>query len=162
MCDMQTTTEVDAMAEIKKILFPCDLSETGTKVTPYLVSVAEAYNSVIYLLHVVDDLGQWGKAYIPHTSMDAFQGEALKAAEKSMDKICDNQLQGYSNLQKKVVSGDPATEILKTIESEDIDLVIMGTHGRRGLEHMIMGSVADNIVKKASVPVMTVNAQSLK
>ncbi|MDY6837727.1 MAG: universal stress protein [Thermodesulfobacteriota bacterium] len=150
------------MTEIKKILFPCDLSESGAELAPYVLSVAEAYDSEIYLLHVVDDLGKWGKAYIPHTSMDAFQGEALKAAEKAMDKICEEQLKGYSDLERKLVSGDPITEILKTIESEDIDLVIMGTHGKRGLEHMLMGSVAENVVKKSSVPVMTIHSRSAK
>jgi nucleotide-binding universal stress UspA family protein len=149
--------EVEAMTEIKKILFPYDLTESATKVIPYVLSVAEAYDSGIYLLHVVDDLQRWGKLYVPHPSMDAFEGEASRAANKAMDRMRDEQLKGRSKVQRKVVSGDPATEILRTIESEDIDLVIMGTHGRRGLEHMIMGSVADNVVKKSGVPVITVN-----
>jgi len=162
VCDMQETREVEAMTDIKKILFPYDLSETGREIIPYLLSVAETYNSEVYLLHVVDDLGKWGKAYIPHPSMDTFQAEASKAADKAMDEICEEQLKGYPSLQRKVISGDPITEILKTIESEDIDLVIMGTHGRRGLEHMLMGSVAENVVKKSSVPVMTIHSRSAK
>jgi len=150
------------MTEIEKILFPYDLSESATKVIPYVLSVAGAYNSEIWLLHVVDDLQRWGEIYVPHPSMDAFQGEASKAAEKAMDKICDEQLQDCSKLQRRVVSGDPATEILKTIEAEDIDLVIMGTHGRKGLEHAIFGSVAENVVKKSPVPVMTVKPSKSK
>jgi nucleotide-binding universal stress UspA family protein len=152
--------EVEAMTDIKKILFPYDLSQSGRESIPYVLSVAETYHSEIYLLHVVDDLGKWGKAYIPHPSMDTFQAEALKAAEKGIDEICEEELKGYSLFQRKVVSGDPITEILKTIESEDIDLVIMGTHGRSGLEHMFMGSVAENVVKKSSVPVMTIRSRS--
>ncbi|MDY6954430.1 MAG: universal stress protein [Thermodesulfobacteriota bacterium] len=150
------------MTDIKKILFPYDLSESGGEIVPYLLSVAEAYNSEVYLLHVVDDLGKWGKAYIPHPSMDAFQAEASKAAETAMDDICEKELKGYSKLERRVVSGDPIGEILKTIASEDIDLVIMGTHGRRGLEHMLMGSVAENVVKRSSVPVMTIHSRSTK
>ena len=150
------------MAEIKKILFPYDLSENALKIIPYVLSVADAYDSGIYLLHVVHDLQKWGKVYIPHTSMDVFQEEALQAAEKAMDGLCKDQLQGYDIVGKKAVSGDPATEILKTIESEDIDMVVMGTHGRTGLEQIIMGRVADTVVKNAAVPVMTVNPYKVK
>ena len=79
-----------------------------------------------------------------------------------MDKICNEQLKGCPDFKRMIVSGDPALEILKIIESEDIDLVIMGTHGRKGLEHVIFGSVAENVVKKSSAPVMTVNPYKLK
>jgi nucleotide-binding universal stress UspA family protein len=117
---------------------------------------------MIYLLHVVQDLHKWGKVYIPHTSMDKFQKEALEGAEKALDRVCEEQLQSCPNFQRRIVSGDPAMEILKTIETEDIDLVVMGTHGRKGLEHILMGSVAGNVVKKSPVPVMTVNPYKLK
>jgi nucleotide-binding universal stress UspA family protein len=150
------------MREIKKILFPYDLSENAPKILPYVLSVSEAYNSTIYLLHVVHDLQKWGKVYIPHPSMGVLQKEALEGAEKAMDRVCEEQLQSCPNFQRRVVSGDPATEILKTIESEHIDLVIMGTHGRKGLEHIVIGSVAENVVRKSPVPVMTVNPYKLK
>lgn len=150
------------MNEIKKILFPIDLTENSSKVLPYVLSVSEKYNSMIYLLHVVQDLQKWGKLYIPHPSMDTFQKEALEGAEKALGRVCEEQLQSCPNFQRKVVSGDPAAEILKTIESEDIDIVIMGTHGSKGLEHVIFGSVADNVVKKSPVPVMTINPYRLK
>jgi nucleotide-binding universal stress UspA family protein len=150
------------MMEFKNILFPHDFSENASKIVPYVQLMAKAYNSGIYVFHVVQDLQRWGKAYIPHRSMDLFEDEALKAAQKEIDRICEEEFRGMDNLRRKVVSGDPAKEILKTIESEDIDLVIMGTHGRKGMEHVLFGSVAENVVKKASVPVMTVNPYKLK
>ena len=149
------------MMEIKTILFPLDLTENSSKILPYVLSVSEKYDSTIYLLHVVPDLQKWAKEYISHTSpyasLDMFKKEALEGAEKAMDRVCEEQLQSCPNFQRRVVSGDPATEILKTIETEDIDMVIMGTHGRKGLEHIILGSVAENVVKKSAVPVMTIN-----
>jgi nucleotide-binding universal stress UspA family protein len=78
-----------------------------------------------------------------------------------MDKICEKELQSCPNFQKRVVSGDAVDEILKVIESEGIDLLIMGTHGRKGLEHVIFGSVAENVVKKSPVPVLTINPYKL-
>ena len=145
------------MVETRKILFPIDLTENLYKVLPYVLSVSEKYNAMIYLLHVVQDLRKWGKIYVPHTSMDKLQGEALEAADKALDKVCDQDLQGCPNFQRRIVSGDPAAEILKLINSEGIDLVIMGTHGRKGLEHVMFGSVAENVVKKSPVPVLTIN-----
>lgn len=149
------------MMEMKKILFPCDVTENSSKILPYVLSVSEKYDSTIYLLHVVPDLQKWAKEYISHTSpyasLDMFKKEALEGAEKAMDRVCEEQLQSCPNFQRRVVSGDPATEILKTIETEDMDMVIMGTHGRKGLEHIILGSVAENVVRKSPVPVMTIN-----
>ncbi|MBR9984971.1 MAG: universal stress protein, partial [Desulfosarcina sp.] len=81
--------------------------------------------------------------------------------KKAMDTICENQLQSCSNFQKRVLSGDAADEILKAIESENIDLIILGTHGRKGLEHVIFGSVAENVVKQSPVPVLPINPYKL-
>jgi nucleotide-binding universal stress UspA family protein len=150
------------MVEIKKILFPVDLTENSSKILPYVLSASEKYNSTIYLLHVVQDLLKWGHLYVPHPSLDEFQKEAMEGAKKAMDMICEKELQSCPNFQRRVVSGDPAAEILKTIESEGIDLVVMGTHGRKGLEHTIFGSVAENVVKKSAVPVLVINPHKLK
>ena len=144
------------MVKADKILFPCDFSRNSSKILPYVLSIAEKYNSQVYILYV-DELHEWGGHFIPHPSIDTLQKEALKAAEKAMDKICEEQLQSCPNFQRKIVSGEPATEILKLIESEDIDMVVMGTHGRKGMEHAIFGSVAENVVKKSPVPVLVVN-----
>ena len=144
------------MVKADKILFPCDFSRNSSKILPYVLSIAEKYNSQVYILYV-DELHEWGGHFIPHPSIETLQKEALKAAEKAMDKICEEQLESCPNFQRKIVSGEPATEILKLIESEDIDMVVMGTHGRKGMEHAIFGSVAENVVKKSPVPVLVVN-----
>jgi nucleotide-binding universal stress UspA family protein len=148
--------------EIKKILFPVDLTENSSKLLPYVLSFSEKYNSSVYLLHVVQDLNKWGKLYVPHPSMDKFQIEAIEAAKKTMETVCENQLQSCPNFQKIVVAGDAADEILKVIESESIDLLVMGTHGRKGLEHVIFGSVAEKVVKRSPIPVLSINPYKLK
>jgi len=144
------------MERAEKILFPCDFTENASKILPYVLSMAEKYNSQVYILYV-DDLHKWGGHFIPHTSLETLRQESLKAAGKAMDKICEEELQSCPNFQRKIVSGDPAAEILKFIESEDIDIVVMGTHGRKGMEHTIFGSVAENVVKKSPIPVLVVN-----
>ena len=150
------------MLEIKRILFPIDFTENSSKILPYVLSVAGKYDAMIYLLHVVEDFSEWGGFYIPHIPSDRFQVEALKGAEKTLGRVCEEQLQGCPNFQKTILFGDPATEILKTIEGEKIDLVIMGTHGRKGLEVVFFGSVAENVVKKSPAPVLTINPYKVK
>jgi len=150
------------MVKIERILFPTELREYSLKILPFVISMSEKYKSTIYLLHVIEDLSKWGGFYIPHISLDLYQKEALEAAEKLMDKICDQQMHGCPNFERRICSGDPDVEILKTIESEAIDLVVMGTHGYKGLEHAIFGSVAEKVVKKSPVPVLTINPYKLK
>ena len=117
---------------------------------------------MIYLLHVVEDHSEWSGFYIPHIPFERYQEEALKGAERTLDRVCEEQLQGCPNFQKRITSGDPAQEIVKTIASEGIDLVIMGTHGRKGLEHVFFGSVAENVLRKSPVPVLVINPHTLK
>jgi nucleotide-binding universal stress UspA family protein len=151
------------MLEIKRVLFPVDFTENESKILPYVLSVSEKYDARIYLLHVVEDLPKWESGfYIPHIPWDQYREEALKGAGKALDRVCKKRLKGCPNFQKMIVSGDPAQEILKTIETEAIDLVIMGTHGRKGLEHVFFGSVAENVVKKSPAPVLTINPYKLK
>ena len=144
------------MVEIKRILYPIDFSECSYQVLPYVLYVAEKYDAEIYLLYVVDDLRQFAGMHVPHTSISNFIEEALVESEKMLDKICDEHLQSCPNFQRRLVMGDPRVEILKMVKSEKIDLVIIGSHSRRGLERIIFGSVADYVVKNASVPVLTV------
>lgn len=102
---------------------------------------------MIYLLHVLEDLPKWYRGfYDSRSSMDLYQNKALKKAEVCMEKLCEEQLQNCPNFQKRRVFKNPATDILKTIDSEEIDLVVMGTHGRKGLDQTIFGSVAENVV----------------
>ena len=150
------------MVKIDKILFPSELREYSLKILPYVISMSEKYNSTIYLLHVIDDISKWGGFYLPHISLDLYQKEAMEAAEKFMDKVCERQMKGCPNFERRILSGDAAAEILKTIDSEAIDLVIMGTHGYKGLEHAIFGSIARKVLKNSPVPVMVVNPYTLK
>jgi nucleotide-binding universal stress UspA family protein len=146
------------MVEINKILFPVDLTEDSSKILPYVLSASEKYNSKIYLFHVAEDVHTWGAFEVPAAYGEE---EVLDAARKEMDRVCEEQLQGCPNFQKKTVLGNPTIEILKAIKAEDIDLVIMGTHGRKGISRTVFGSVAESIVKSSPVPVLTVNPGKL-
>ena len=150
------------MVEIKNVLFPCDFTENSAKVFPYVQEVSEKWGCSVVLFHVVEGLSKWAFGYVPHLSLDTFQNEAAEGAQRAMEGFCEKHLQGCPSFQRKIVSGDPVEEILKVIDSDAIDLVVMGTHGRKGLEHTIFGSVAGNVVRRAPVPVLVVNPNRLR
>ena len=85
--------------QVKRILFPVDLSKNSSKILPFVLSVSEKYNALIYLLHVVEDLSQWGSGlYVPHLPLSQFEKDALKGAEKALDKVCKKYLKSCSGL----------------------------------------------------------------
>lgn len=150
------------MVNITRILYPVDFSENSYKVLPYVLSIAEKYNAQIFILHVVDDLRRYAGIHVPHPSISEIIKEAVTAGNKMLDQICQEHLQSCPNFQRRLVSGDPREQILKFIDGEGIDLVIMGTHGRKGIERAIFGSVAEYVVKNAKVPVLTINPLKAK
>jgi nucleotide-binding universal stress UspA family protein len=145
------------MREIKKILYPVDFSENSYHVLPYVISLSNKYNAQIYILYVADDLRRYAGIHVPHPSISQIIKEAMASANKMLDQICDENLKGCPNFQKRILSGDPRREIIKMIDDEKIDLVVMGTQGKKGIERAIFGSVAEYVVKNSKVPVLTVN-----
>ncbi|MBW2707880.1 MAG: universal stress protein [Deltaproteobacteria bacterium] len=83
-----------------------------------------------------------------------------RALKKPLTKPARSNCRG--SFQKKIAYGDPTQEILKAIDSEGIDMVVMGTHGRKGLDNVLFGSVARNVVRRSPVPVLTVNPYKVK
>jgi len=140
----------------KKILFPVDLSEVSPKIAPYVKEVASKFGAEVHLVFVARVLQYFTSIYVPHPSVSNFESEIIKGAEKKLEEFVREHLQGFSP-KAKIILGDAAEEILKYVRSEGIDLVIMGTHGRKGLEKIVFGSVAERVVQKSPVPVLTIN-----
>ena len=140
----------------KKILFPVDLSEVSPKIAPYVNEVALKFGGEVHLVFVARILEHFTSIYVPHPSVRSFEAEIIKGAERKLDEFVNDHLPGVSP-KAEVVLGDAAEEILNYVQSEGIDLVIMGTHGRKGLEKIVFGSVAERVVQKSPVPVLTIN-----
>jgi len=145
------------MKGFKEILFPIDFSECSRKVFPFARDMAKKYDAKLHLLFVARDI-----SYLTITSAarDVLAGaidEVCRAGKKTMQEFCDKELGDFPNYETEVVMGDPADSILKFAAERDIDLIVMGTHGRKGLDRTLMGSVADHVIKNAPVPVLTIN-----
>lgn len=144
------------MQHFKKILFAVDLSEVSPKLVPYVKEMAVTFGAEVHLLFVARILQHFTSIYVPHPSVNKFEAEVVQGAEKRLQEFVDEHFRDDSP-KAHVVLGDPAAEILSYAQTEGIDLIIIGTHGRKGLEHIIFGSVAERVVKKSLVPVLTVN-----
>jgi len=145
------------MKEFKKILYPIDFSESSKKILPYVLTLSKTFNSEVHLLYVVRDLKYLTSFHVPHPSLNKIEEEIAASSKKMMEKVCAEDLQGCPLFIKKILVGDAATEIIKYAQEEKIDLIILGTHGRKGLEKALFGSVAERVVKNSSVPVLTIN-----
>ena len=144
------------MQAFKQILFPVDLSEVSPKIAPYVIEMAVKFDAEIHLLFVARILQHFTSIYVPHPSVNKFEAEIVEGAEKKLQEFTEEYFKDVP-CKAKVMVGDPAEETLNYVRSEGIDLVIMGTHGRKGLEHILFGSVAERVVKQSPVPVLTVN-----
>jgi nucleotide-binding universal stress UspA family protein len=145
------------MKEFKKILYPIDFSESSKKILPYVLSFSKTFNSEVHLLYVVRDLKYLTSFHVPHPSLNKIEEEIAASSQKMMEKVCAEDLQGCPFFIKKILVGDAATEIIKYAQEEKIDLIILGTHGRKGLEKALFGSVAERVVKNSPIPVLTIN-----
>ena len=146
----------------KKILFPVDLSETSPKIVPFVISMAEKFDSKVHILFVARVFQYFTSIYVPHPSIELFENVIYEGAQKSLIEFTEKYFKDADRIKTSVVKGDAAEEILKYIKKEKIELVIMGTHGRKGLDKVIFGSVAEKVSKTAPVPVMLVNPHKVK
>jgi nucleotide-binding universal stress UspA family protein len=145
------------MEPIKKILFPVDFSDVSPKIAPWVLMMAEKFEAEIHLLFVARGFGYLSDVYVMPVTIENIQGEIIKGGETAMDEFVAAHFEKYPALKPKVDLGDPGDRILNYITSEGIDLVIMGTHGRKGLERVFFGSVADRVIKMSQVPVLSIN-----
>jgi nucleotide-binding universal stress UspA family protein len=145
------------MKEINKVLFPADLSEVSSKLAPDVIAMAQKFNAEVHLLFVAGSFEKFKTFYIPHPSLKNFGDEVLKGGQQKMTEFVEEFFSDYAKLKTIVVQGDPAEEILKYIVTAKIDLVIMGTHGRKGLDRILFGSVATQVVQNSPAPVLTIN-----
>ncbi|HET6419982.1 MAG TPA: universal stress protein [Geobacteraceae bacterium] len=144
------------MKEFKKILFATDFSEISEYAFDYAMSLAGKFNAKLIIIHVINEPVDLRGFYVPHISFDSIEREIALSAEKMMDKFCDRKLASFRNYEKLTVSGIPYEEILKKADEEQVDLIVMGTHGRAGIDHLLFGSTAERVVRKSVCPVMTV------
>jgi nucleotide-binding universal stress UspA family protein len=142
--------------QIKTILFPTDFSRGARAAMDHAVSLARDYDAKLILLYVIQDISiaEW---YIPSSlSMSDLVEDMEKSAWKEMEKWIAEVSTGVSRVEKMVMRGVPFVEIIRTAKEQNADLIVIGTHGRTGIDHMLFGSTAEKVVRKSPCAVLTV------
>ena len=138
--------------EISKVVVAVDFTSTTDKVVDYGVAMAEKLGANVCFLHVVSDFEGYDMMLV-HPSFTVLAADIKEKAEKRIADLVEQ----YAGSCGKVMIGDAAEKIVEYAKEENADMIIVGTHGAKGLERIILGSTAERVVKKASCPVLTFN-----
>lgn len=137
------------------ILVPVDFEEASMKAIELAKDLGAKLGSEVVLLHVYQ-LPVYTYPGLEPAALPGFHAEVSAAASRAVQQL-SAQTGGLRALLRE---GDPANEILAAAEDENVRMIVMGTHGRRGLAHLFLGSVAEQVIRKSNVPVLTVRAAS--
>lgn len=147
------------MQLFKEILVPVDFSESSARALRLAIRLARTTNARLSLLHVGlvpgyagYDLGGYGAPY-PETLV-ALHDQLAREQKHALEKLATDEVPGDVAWRPVLREGWPPDEIVAEAKASHADLIVMGTHGRTGLGRVLLGSVAERVVAKASVPVM--------
>lgn len=141
--------------EIKKILFPVDFTSASAKIVPYVKEMTEKFGGSVDLVHVVRGSEEFAGFEMGAAWYTALEKDLLAGAEKAMDRFVEDNFEGQE-VSTRVVVGNVVDEIIDYSQKNGVDMIIIGTHGRKGLEKMMFGSVAEGVVKRSACPVLTI------
>lgn len=140
------------MISLKNILLPTDLSEPSQNATRYAVEFARQFQATLHLLYVVEEppfYAPLGGYFPSREEWEAFADSGLK------NWISPEDARGVEIVRERVF-GHPYTKIIEYAQTHSIDMIVMGTHGRSAVPHLLVGSVAENVVRHSPCPVFTV------
>ena len=148
------------MPQIRRILFPTDFSERAEAAWDYAQTMARAFGAELHLLHVLQEpvtmLPESALAVAPPA---VNMPELMEAAEQGLERLTTSAPATIAN--RSVISGPTAEEIVRYARDAEIDLIVLGTHGRTGLGRLVFGSVAESVLKRAACDLLLIPAAAL-
>ncbi len=149
------------MTHIKKIAYSTDFSENADQAFELAFDLAKKYGARLFLVHVVPPLvfpSPTMEEFISEQANYQFIEQVTQRSTEQLESRYVGRMDDYRNVEVRVLSGHPASEILNFIDQEQVDLVVMGTHGFTGLAHFFLGSTAEKVVRRAGCSVLTVHS----
>jgi nucleotide-binding universal stress UspA family protein len=143
--------------DVKRILAPIDFSDNTPAILEWAAHLAEEHGGAVTLLHAYHlpvEFQQLEGAYLPPDFWSSVRGEA----ETSLERHAAELRKRGVDVEVVVCEGYAGTVIVEEAEARNADLIVIGTHGRSGLTHLLLGSIAERVVQKAPCPVLTVKA----
>jgi universal stress protein A len=145
--------------EIKRILLPTDFSSYSATATKYACELVTKFDAELHLLHTLEVHLASTPSFGMGLALPQYIHESRTAADKSLTSVLDPQWSVGRKIVQAVVEGSPKVEIVRYARTHEIDLIVLATHGRSGLAHVIIGSVAESVVRTAPCPVLTVRSE---
>lgn len=133
----------------EKILFPTDFSPAGDEALKLATSLARDKGAVLFIVHVEEPVAMYAAGEFPEAIAEPPTDELLKQLEEV--KPADPSVK----VEHRLLKGDPAEALVQFADDENVDMIVMGTHGRTGFSRLLMGSVAEHVVRKANCPVLS-------
>ena len=143
---------------LRKILVPIDFSDYSKKALHYAVPFARQFNATIYLLYVVEPTIYPADFSFGQIGMPNVENELRTKGEQELQELITNEIKGAVPSEAFVKVGLPFVEVVSFAKDEKIELIIVATHGHSGVEHVLFGSTAEKIVRKAPCPVLVVRS----
>lgn len=137
----------------ERVLLPTDGSETADRAVDQAIDLANKYDAAFHALYVVDETEPVLNVRGSDASFDRLEEEGEDVVGDATDRA---QQASISSVTGSVQRGEPAETILEYVDANDIDIIVMGTHGRSGLDRHLLGSVAEKVVRHAAASVLTV------
>lgn len=146
---------------IRRIMFPTDFSEPSKEAAQYAMDLAEKFDAELHLFHAVSPIISYSEMSMFATDEGYLSQQELVAAEKQLlERVLDSSWTTKHRVKYKTVLGFPVEQILAYAKENEIDLIVLGTHGYSGFAHTLIGSVAEKIVRMSDCPVLTVHRGS--
>lgn len=141
------------MISLKRILVPTDFSDTSAKAISYGVELCHKFGAELHLLHAFEETPI---LYVEGAAAPVQSGDDVKAAATKALNDMKPENADSLDVMRSVTDGKPFVEIVRYAKGHNIDLIVIGTHGRGTVSHLLIGSVAENVVRKAQCPVLVV------
>ncbi|NIR49055.1 universal stress protein [candidate division KSB1 bacterium] len=150
--------EMYSFPKLKSILMPMDFSKYSKQALPYAFELAEIFGASLKLLHVIDQRVHPSYYVMGEQSIFRVYPDLLDKSMAKLKEFVSDEIPEHIKAQFHVREGNPYSEIVKFGKNDDIDLIVMATHGLSGLEKLLIGSTTEKVVRKADRPVFTVKA----
>lgn len=148
--------------KIQHILFPVDFTESSKKIVSYVKQFVQSCNAQLTLIHVIRGPEDFAGFELGAAWWTSIQKEVMDGAQQAMEQFIKDNLSDVPNVKTFITIGDIVEEVVKYADANKVDLILLGTHGRKGLEKAMFGSVAEGVVKSAPCPVLTINPYKVK
>jgi nucleotide-binding universal stress UspA family protein len=139
-----------------KILLPSDFSECSDEAARAARRLAEHFGSRLTVLHVLDEPAALDPMFRGEVPVELLRGRMEQYAREGMERFVNTHFQGHPGVETLTASGVPYREIIRAARETGAGLIVIGTHGRTGVEHVIFGSTAEKVVRMAPCPVLSV------